>query len=148
MGYGRRNCCVSHETPRRDPPVERAANVNLKHLHLHVRDRSAAEAFYCDWFGLTTARRGDRISFLSDGADFDLALMDDDAPDAMPSWFHFGFRLDSPLEVATLHGRMRDALVPIAKPLYEDESLASFRCADPDGYVIEVYWEAAKAPLD
>ena len=122
--------------------------MNLKHLHLHVRDRPAAEAFYRDWFGLATTRRGERISFLTDDAGFDLALMDDEAPDAMPPWFHFGFRLDSALDVTTLHRRMRDALVRIAKPLYEDESLVSFRCADPDGYVIEVHWQAATAPLD
>jgi hypothetical protein len=32
--------------------------------------------------------------------------------------------------------------------LYQDGSLVSFRCADPDGYAIEVYWEASGAPLD
>lgn len=37
---------------------------------------------------------------------------------------------------------MNVARVPIVKPLYKDESLVSYRCLDPDGYGIEVYWEA------
>ena len=28
--------------------------------------------------------------------------------------------------------------------MYRDESLVSFRCADPDGYAIEIYWEQAR----
>jgi len=32
--------------------------------------------------------------------------------------------------------------VAIRKPIYQDKSLVSCRCADPDGHVIEVYWEA------
>jgi hypothetical protein len=32
--------------------------------------------------------------------------------------------------------------VQLAKPLYEDSTFMSFRCVDPDGYAVEVYWEA------
>jgi hypothetical protein len=35
---------------------------------------------------------------------------------------------------------MEAAGVPIVKPLFESETLVSFRCADPDAYPIEVYW--------
>ena len=38
-------------------------------------------------------------------------------------------------------GAMQAAGVPIVKPLYEDDTFASFRCADPDAHLIEVYWE-------
>ena len=27
------------------------------------------------------------------------------------------------------------------KPLFETEDFVSFRCTDPDGYAIEIYWE-------
>ena len=121
--------------------------MELKHLHLHVRDRTGAEAFYGRWFGLAVTRRGDTLTFLRDDAAFDLALMDDPAPDPMPSWFHLGFRLASADAVATQLERMRAAAVPIVKPLYRDDTFASFRCADPDGYSIEVYWEAAGASI-
>jgi hypothetical protein len=49
--------------------------------------------------------------------------------------------------VASLHDlldRMQVAQVPIAKSLYEDPTFASFRCRDPDGYAIELYWEGKR----
>lgn len=122
--------------------------MNLKHLHLHVRDRAAAESFYAEWLGMRVARRGESLTFMSDDDGFDLALMDDAAPAAMPAWFHFGYRLPAAQAVADLHERMSRAGVAIRKPLYQDESLVSFRCADPDGYAIEAYWEAKGAALD
>ncbi len=42
-----------------------------------------------------------------------------------------------------LYQRMQAASLSIAKPLYEDETLASFRCRDADDYVMEIYWEDA-----
>lgn len=122
--------------------------MELKHLHIHVRDRNVAERFYRQWFGLTVARRGASLTFMNDEAKFDLALMDDPSPHALPPWFHFGFRLATAEAVATLHERMSVARVSIVKPLYKDESLVSYRCLDPDGHGIEVYWEAEAASLD
>src|ERR1700688_390574 len=110
--------------------------MNLKHLHLHVRNRPASEAFYATWFGMSVARRGKCLTFLTDQDGFDLALMDDDQPGPMPSWFHFGYRLPLAEAVVELHRRMGELGVAILKPLYQDESLVSFRCADPDGYAI------------
>ena len=117
--------------------------MRLNHLHLHVRDRSAAESFYAKWLGMDVMRRGESLTFLADEDGFELALMDDREPIPMPSWFHFGYRLNSAREVVDLHDRMREAGVGIVKPMYRDESLVSFRCADPDGYAIEIYWEQA-----
>lgn len=119
--------------------------MNLKHLHLHVRNRPASEAFYAAWLGMSVARRGECLTFLTDEDGFDLALMDDDQPGSMPSWFHFGYRLPSAGAVVELHRRMGEFGIAILKPLYQDQSLVSFRCADPDGYAIEVYWEAPDA---
>jgi catechol 2,3-dioxygenase-like lactoylglutathione lyase family enzyme len=122
--------------------------MNLLHLHLHVRDRAAAEDFYAHWFGMSVARRGASLTFMTDDAGFELALKDDSDPARMPSWFHFGYRLASGPAVSELYGRMEKASVPLLKELYADSSLVSFRCADPDGYAIEIYWEAPGAPLD
>ena len=122
--------------------------MNIKHLHLHVKERPVSERFYETWLGLRIARRGKTLTFMTDDDGFDLALMDDAQPGKMPAWFHFGTRLESLSAVEDLHQRMTQASVPIVKPLYRDETLASFRCADPDGYAIEVYWEAANTPLD
>jgi catechol-2,3-dioxygenase len=120
--------------------------MNLVHLHLHVRDRVAAERFYVVWFGMRTKWREENLTFLTDEAGFDLALMDDASPEQMPPWFHFGFRLPSLATVVSLHDRMAKEGVPMARPLSQDDSWASFRCRDPEGYVIEVYWEAAAPP--
>lgn len=122
--------------------------MNLRHLHLHVRDREAAETFYTDWLGMKIARRGESLTFLTDDAGFDLALMSDPAPHSMPAWFHFGYRLANADAVCDLHDRMRASGLTIRKGLYQDQYLASFRCADPDGYCIEIYWEAENGPLD
>jgi len=121
--------------------------MNLEHLHIHVRDRNVAERFYVEWFGMRAMRRGECLTFLSDEGGFDLALMDDASPQPMPSWFHFGFRLASGSAVAGLHERMATAGVSMLRPLYQDDALVSFRCSDPDGYAIEVYWEAPQAPV-
>ena len=117
----------------------------LNHLHLHVKNRPIAQEFYRSWFGMTVSRHGECLIFLDDGKGFDLALMEDPAPLALPPWFHFGFRLDSNRAVADLHDRMSRAGIAIVKPPYQDETFSSFRCADPDGYTIEVYWEAGAA---
>jgi len=116
--------------------------MKLGHLHIHVRDRAAAETFYSSWLGMTVAWRRQHLTFMKDDGDFDLALMDDPTPQTMPAWFHFGFRLGSAAEVIALHARMSQSQVPLVRPLYQDESHMSFRCADPDGYAVEIYWEA------
>jgi catechol 2,3-dioxygenase-like lactoylglutathione lyase family enzyme len=71
--------------------------MNVEHLHLHVRDRALAEQFYTTWFDMRIARRGECLTFLTDGGGFDLALMEDATPTPMPAWFHFGFRLEGAL---------------------------------------------------
>lgn len=114
--------------------------MDVSHLHLHVRDRVRSEAFYTRWFGLR--RTGGRdITFLAGDRDFSLALAEDAQPGAMPAWFHFGFRLATAPDVRALCAAMRDAGVTIVKALYDDPTITSFRCADPDGYPIEIYWE-------
>lgn len=117
----------------------------LQHLHLHVRDRYVAERFYEAWFGLGMQRRGSETSFMTDGRGFLLALMPDWSPAPMPPWFHFGFRQESAAAVLLLYEQMRKSGVAMRKPGYQDDSLVSFCCADPDGYLIEVFWEAERA---
>ena len=114
--------------------------MDISHLHLHVRDRDRATAFYRRWFGLTVQKEGDSITFLNGTRDFLLALMADPAPEPPPAWFHFGVRLPAPDAVRDLLARMEGASVPIAKALYISDTLVSFRCRDPDGYAIEAYW--------
>jgi catechol 2,3-dioxygenase-like lactoylglutathione lyase family enzyme len=120
--------------------------MNIQHLHLHVRECVASEAFYERWLGLHLVRRGHEITFMEDDAGFSLALMQDADPVALPDWFHFGSRLDSPQALERMHAAMTAASISIVRPLYRDETLASFRCRDPDGYAIEIYWEVSGCP--
>jgi len=115
--------------------------MDISHLHLHVRDRRRSVAFYRDWFGVATRNEDDAITFMTGDRDFLLALMDDPAPAPAPPWFHFGVRLESFAKVRELHAAMQSAGVPIVKALAQLDTIASFRCADPDGYAIEVYCE-------
>lgn len=115
--------------------------MDLTHLHLHTRDRDRSAAFYQRWFGLALVRRGEAITFMKGDRDFLLALADEDGAQPMPAWFHFGMRVDSADRVRTLLIDLERGGVPIVKALYEDPKFASFRCADPDGYPIEVYWD-------
>lgn len=113
----------------------------LNHLHLHVRSVERARAFYAGYFGLRDHVRHDDVLFMRDATDgLDLALAPSPALDQFPDWFHFGFRLDRPDDVRALFERLRaDGVETTALQQFDD--FVVFRCRDPDGYQIEVYWE-------
>jgi catechol 2,3-dioxygenase-like lactoylglutathione lyase family enzyme len=115
--------------------------MRLNHLHLHVASAPRAAEFYKRHFGMRELVWHGDILFLRDDAGMDLALAPADEPHAMPPWFHFGFRLADHDAVARLHGQMAAAGVTITAPLRREDDFSFFRCADPDGYGIEVYYE-------
>ena len=115
--------------------------MELNHLHLHVADVASARVFYERWFGFREQAQHGAVLFLRDAGGLDLALAPDAAAESMPAWFHFGFRLDSVGEVRALHTTMVEAGVDITQDFQDWGDLAAFRCADEDGYQIEVYWE-------
>lgn len=115
--------------------------MQMNHLHLHVRDLGAARAFYERWFGFREFTTHGPILFLRDAGGLDLALAPDTDPAALPSWFHFGFRLDTPDDVRALRAEMAAAEVPLGDVYVDDPDFTCFRCQDPDGYQIEIYWE-------
>jgi len=115
--------------------------MNLNHLHLHVRSTARSIAFYSRYFGLTEHVRHGEVVFLRDDAGMDLALAPAGQPSVMPPGFHFGFRLETPAAVEALHAALVADGAPIAEPLAHEPDMVSFRCRDPDGYLIEVYWE-------
>ena len=76
----------------------------------------------------------------------DLALAPSPTPEPLPDWFHFGFRLGDADAVERLYRVLTEAGVAMKQPLErDDEDLTFFRCRDPDGYGIEVYWEPEPA---
>lgn len=115
--------------------------MDLNHLHLHVPDLERAKAFYVRWFRFRErVRHGEDLLFLTNDDKFDFALMKDGKAGKFPKWFHFGFHLGSAKAVKSLRARMAKARVKV-DPLHEEERFVSFRCYDPDGHKIEVYWE-------
>ena len=120
--------------------------MQLNHLHLKVRAVEPARAFYARYFGMRDHVWHGEMLFMRDDAGMDLALAPEPSAAPLPEWFHFGFRLASKAAVEALHDRMAAEGAPITEALTtDDEALTVFRCADPDGHAIEVYWEPEPA---
>lgn len=115
--------------------------MNLTHLALTVSDHERAKRFYETHFGFDgpATRYPGGVVIIRNRHGFDLAL-EQGEPSDRPAFFHFGFRLSDPEEVRRHRDRLRAERVPL---LEEEDSAAyvGFKCLDPDGYRIEVYWE-------
>jgi catechol 2,3-dioxygenase-like lactoylglutathione lyase family enzyme len=117
--------------------------VYLGHLGLPVRDFERSLAFYATYFGFdpATAQTYEDGTVIVRNADrFDLALHPTDDEISVPAFLHFGFAMDSADEVRAHEAELRDAGVTIVES-DEEPGLVSFKCLDPDGWRIEVYWE-------
>ena len=112
----------------------------LRHLALLVHDLRRARRFYESYFGFDGASEwfGDTL-FIRNAEGFDLAFMHGDPPPNPGAFHHFGFHLDSAEQVRQLQNRMQVDGVPIIEEV-EEQDLVSFKCTDPDGYTVEVYW--------
>ncbi|HVM09875.1 MAG TPA: VOC family protein [Acidimicrobiales bacterium] len=117
--------------------------MDLNHLNLRVRDAAACRDFYVSHFGFALAFEAEGGYFMRNDEGFLLAVAPADPHQSLPPGFHVGFSLGSPDEVA----RMRDALARDAVDVREledyrpGEDYVTFRCFDPDGTEIEVFWE-------
>jgi catechol 2,3-dioxygenase-like lactoylglutathione lyase family enzyme len=117
--------------------------MHLGHLGLPVRDHERSLTFYTTWFGFdpTTAQTYDDGTVIVRNADgFDLALHPTVNDPARPDFLHFGFHMPTPEAVRSLRTRLAEAQIPIIDQ-DEEPTLVSFKCLDPDGWRIEVYWE-------
>jgi catechol-2,3-dioxygenase len=107
---------------------------------VHNVDRSLT--FYATYFGFdpATARTyPDGTVIVRDADGFDLALHAADESKSS-TFFHFGFALPAPEAVHAVRARLETDGVPIVER--DDEpDLVSFKCEDPDGWRVEVYWE-------
>ena len=115
--------------------------MHLKHLALLVRDIRTARRFYEKYLGFdnNAAWHGD-VLFIRDDDGFDLALMKGEHPPNPGAFHHFGFLLPDATSVRELQKRLSADGVPILE-VVEESDLVSFKCADPDGYTVEVYAE-------
>lgn len=117
--------------------------MHFNHLGLPVRDYQRSLRFYTDYFGFdpaTAQEYSDGTVIVRNADGFDLALHPVGDVGALPAFLHAGFRAAEPAEVRALLARLDADGVTIVERDDEDE-YASFKCLDPDGHRVEVYWE-------
>lgn len=121
--------------------------LSLAHLNLTVVDVERSIAFYRRWFGFDSdpQRHEDGTAFIRDAHGFDLALHAAPEPGANSTGMHFGFRADNPGAVRSLRSALTEVGITITES-YDEDAFVNFKGLDPDGYAIEVYWDAASTP--
>ena len=117
--------------------------MRLNHLNLRVADAAACRDFYCTHFGFRLAFEAEDGYFLRNDDGFLLAVVPTANHTPLPDGFHIGFGPPSPDEVVRIHKALAGAGVPVidVEDLRPDEQYVTFRCWDPDGTEIEVFWE-------
>ena len=117
--------------------------MRLNHLGLPVRDQGRSQQFYSAYFGFdpaTAQEYEDGTVIIRNAEGFDLALHPVEQIEPSPAFLHAGFRVATPDEVRALLARMEADGVTIVEH-DEEPAYAAFKCLDPDGHKIEVYWE-------
>ena len=117
--------------------------MHVHHLGLPVRDYERSLRFYATYFGFdpVNARSYPDGTVIVRNADrFDLALHPGTEAAPSSTFLHFGFAMTDAEAVRALRDRMERDAVPVVERDEEPE-LVSFKCLDPDGWRVEVYWE-------
>jgi catechol 2,3-dioxygenase-like lactoylglutathione lyase family enzyme len=123
--------------------VSNAAVMHLNHLGLPVRGLRRSQQFYSAYFGFDPATAqayedGTVIIRNTDG--FDLALYPVEQVEPSPAFLHAGFRAAKPADVRALMERIDAEGITIVER-NDEAAYVAFKCLDPDGHRIEVYWE-------
>jgi catechol 2,3-dioxygenase-like lactoylglutathione lyase family enzyme len=129
--------------PDATAPQQAPIAIHLLHLGLPVRDQRRSLRFYQTYFGFEPAsarHHPDRTVIVRNADGFDLALHPGVLPDQPAAFLHFGFQLPGAAAVLELLARMEVDGVPILER-WEESSYVAFKCLDPDGWRVEVYWE-------
>ena len=113
----------------------------MDHLALPVADQERSRRFYETHFGFggRPARRyDDRVLMIYNAAGFALAL----GPGAAeaPAWMHFGVALESREAVLAHRARLLADGIELVEA-FDEPAYVSVKCRDPDGYIVEAYWE-------
>lgn len=116
----------------------------IRHLHLSSYDHTTSLRFYEKYFGFhfdALFPRGNEsaATIIKSPSGFQIFLESGSA-DKLPTWFHFGFFVESVDECRDLYQRMIQDQVTITHP-FETEPFAYYFFADPDGHIIQVYFD-------
>ena len=115
--------------------------LRLGHLNISVADLDRSVAFYGRWFGFdrVLANYSDGTRFITDNSGFELGLHPG-GPTASSGDWHFGFLSPDAAHVRALMASLSAEGVSVIDP-GDELGYVGFKCHDPDGHVIEVYWE-------
>lgn len=118
--------------------------MDLNHLNLRVRDADACRDFYEAHFGFRPAFEAEGGFFVRNDDGFLLALIPADPHQPLPDGVHIGFGLDTPDAVVAMQSSLQAAGVRTGElqDSRPGEGYVTFRCWDPDGTEIELFWEA------
>ena len=116
--------------------------MKLNHLNLTVADLDRSAAFYGEHFDFDVAFpvEGGEGLLLKGPGDTVLVLVRGTPPDDSGRIFHFGFGAASADEVHDARARLTAAGCAELEWV-ESDDYVSVKVADPDGYVLEVFWE-------
>jgi catechol 2,3-dioxygenase-like lactoylglutathione lyase family enzyme len=118
------------------------AGVELRHLGLPVADSDRSLHFYATYFGFdpATARHfPDGTTIVRNADGFDLAFHPTSESSATEGFLHFGFRVADPGRVHAVRKQLEGDGVLIVE-IDDEADLVSFKCLDPDGWRVEIYW--------
>ena len=117
--------------------------MHVNHLGLPVRDEHRSQRFYAAYFGFdpaTAQQYPDGTVIIRNADGFDLALHPVTHAEPPPAFLHAGFKAAGPADVRALLERMEaDGITIVERD--DEPAYAAFKCLDPDGHRIEVYWE-------
>lgn len=119
--------------------------MTLNHIQLNTTDVEAQARFYQTHFAFTKKVPHGEGVFLWNDKGFMMAINPLPEKPVFPSWFHVGFHLPSAADVAAKFKQLEEAGVKLITPLKEFDDFVFFRCHDPAGYEIEVFWEPVPA---
>lgn len=112
-----------------------------KLAEINAVDVEAAAQFFKRFFGFNTQKKHGAGLFLWNSHGFMMAINPLPERPVFPSWFHIGFRLHTPEKVRGLYERLIETKVPIKAEMQSHDDFVFFRCFDPTGYEIEIFWE-------
>jgi catechol-2,3-dioxygenase len=120
----------------------------VRHLHLASNDHAVSRRFYETYFGFrfdTLFPRGEQpaATVLRSPSGFQIYL-EGSSHEQLPTWFHFGFFVESDAACRELYDRMQRDQVPIVRPLVS-EPFTNYFCTDPDGHLVQVYFDPRAA---
>ena len=125
--------------------------LGLRHAAIQVNQLHAAESFYVDLLGYTADRRPSYDSvYLTKGNDLlTLHQFQDKFPTKSQRLSHLGFAVESSEDVDAWHRFLSDHQVKMGTdPIAHRDGGYSFWCYDPDGNVVQVFYQPKSQRLE